>query len=80
VSAPLSIPPPDPRLEAVLESISDAFYAVSPEWTFVIFNGAAEQYFGVTRDQVLGQNMWEVFPPGVGRWPLNGPRPGSRRG
>nr|WP_271069089.1 HWE histidine kinase domain-containing protein [Caulobacter sp. NIBR1757] len=54
------------RLEAVLESISDAFYAVSPEWTYVIFNGAAEQYFGVTRDQVLGKNMWEVFPQGIG--------------
>eukprot|EP01030_Chromulinospumella_sphaerica_P011437 gene11437-11231_t len=63
---PLSIPPPDLRLEAVLESISDAFYAVSPEWTYVIFNGAAEQYFGVTRDQVLGKNMWEVFPQGIG--------------
>ena len=63
---PLSIPPPDPRLEAVLESISDAFYAVSPDWTFAIFNGAAEQYFGVTRAEVLGQNMWEVFPQGVG--------------
>ena len=50
----------------MLESISDAFYAVSPEWTYVIFNGAAEQYFGVTRDQVLGKNMWEVFPQGIG--------------
>lgn len=50
----------------MLESISDAFYAVSPEWNYVIFNGAAEQYFGVTRDQVLGRNMWEVFPQGIG--------------
>lgn len=50
----------------MLESISDAFYAVSPAWTYVIFNGAAEQYFGVTRDQVIGKNMWEVFPQGIG--------------
>jgi PAS domain S-box-containing protein len=50
----------------VLESISDAFYAVNTEWNYFIFHGAAEQYFGVTRDQVLGRNMWEVFPQGIG--------------
>lgn len=50
----------------MLESISDAFYAVAPDWTYVIFNGAAERYFGVSRDEVLGRDMWEVFPQGVG--------------
>ncbi len=65
-SRPLSSPPPDPRLEAVLESISDAFYAIDPDWTYVIFNGAAERYFGVSRHDVLGKDMWEVFPQGVG--------------
>jgi PAS domain S-box-containing protein len=50
----------------VLESISDAFYAVSPDWKYVIFNGAAEAYFGVSRRDVLGKDMWEVFPQGVG--------------
>ncbi|MBI1407740.1 MAG: PAS domain-containing protein [Caulobacter sp.] len=63
---PLSSPPPDPRLEAILESISDAFYAVDPDWTYSIFNAAAEAYFGIPRDQVLGRDMWDVFPQGVG--------------
>jgi PAS domain S-box-containing protein len=62
----LTTPPPDARLEAVLESISDAFYALDPDWKYVIFNGAAERYFGVSRNDVLGKEMWEVFPQGVG--------------
>ena len=50
----------------MLESISDAFYALSPDWKYVIFNGAAEAYFGVSRKDVLGKDMWEVFPQGIG--------------
>ncbi|MGE5502616.1 MAG: sensor histidine kinase [Ignavibacteriales bacterium] len=54
------------RLEAVLETISDGFYALDRDWTMVVFNRAAEQYFGVSREQVLGRNLWEIFPQGVG--------------
>lgn len=54
------------RLEAVLESVSDAFYALDADWRFVVFNRAAEEYFGVARDAVLGRDLWEVFPQGVG--------------
>lgn len=54
------------RLEAVLESISDGFYALDPDWRYVIFNRAAEDYFGVSRDQVLGKVLWDLFPQGRG--------------
>lgn len=68
-------PPKDPaaasrvyeaRLEAVLESVSDGFYALDPQWRYVVFNRAAERYFGVSRDEVLGKVMWDVFPQGRG--------------
>ena len=58
--------PLEARLTAVLESISDGFYALDRDWRFVIFNRAAEAYFGVSRDVVLGREMWEVFPQGIG--------------
>ncbi len=54
------------RLSAVLEAVSDGFYAVDRDWRYVIFNRAAEAYFGVSRDMLLGKVMWEVFPQGVG--------------
>lgn len=62
--------PPDQsheaRLEAVLESVSDAFYALDAAWRFVVFNRAAEEYFGVDRAAVLGRDLWEIFPQGLG--------------
>jgi PAS domain S-box-containing protein len=51
------------RLEAVLESVSDGFYAVDADWKLVVFNRAAELYFGVTRDRVLGRSLQDLNPP-----------------
>jgi PAS domain S-box-containing protein len=55
------------RLSAALESVSDGVYALDAEWRFVIFNRAAEEYFGVSRDLVLGRVLWDVFPQGRGK-------------
>jgi PAS domain S-box-containing protein len=74
------LPPPEPErappapldaaheawLDAVLESVSDAFYALDTSWRFVVFNRAAEAYFSTTRDQVLGRTFLEMFPQGQG--------------
>ena len=54
------------RLEAVLESISDTFYALDEDWRFVIFNKAAERYFDISADVILGRNLWDIFPQGRG--------------
>ncbi len=54
------------RLENVLEIVSDGFYALDRDWRFVIFNRAAEAYFGGSREQVLGQMIWDIFPQGIG--------------
>ena len=54
------------RLAAVLESVSDGFYALDREWRYVLFNRAAEIYFGVSNSLVLGKVMWDVFPQGRG--------------
>jgi PAS domain S-box-containing protein len=64
-------PPPhdtahEARLEAVLESVTDGFYALDEDWNYVVFNRAAEQYFGVPRDVIIGRNIWEIFPQGIG--------------
>ncbi|MFN3513669.1 MAG: sensor histidine kinase [Phenylobacterium sp.] len=54
------------QLAAVLESISDGFYALDADWRYVIFNRAAEAYFGVSAERLLGRRMWDVFPQGIG--------------
>ncbi|HJQ30168.1 MAG TPA: PAS domain S-box protein [Rubrobacter sp.] len=54
------------RVADILESISDAFYAVDKEWRFTYVNGKAEQLWGRSRDGLLGKNIWEEFPEAVG--------------
>jgi two-component system CheB/CheR fusion protein len=67
MTAPSSANPSyEARLEAVLESVSDAFYALDSDWRYVVFNRAAEDYFGVGRAAVMGRGLWEVFPQGLG--------------
>jgi len=55
-------PQADARLAAVLESISDVYYAVDREWRIVLFNRSAEEFFGMPRGQILGRVLWELFP------------------
>ena len=50
----------------ILESISDAFYAVDEEWRFTYVNGKAEELWGRSREELLGKNIWEEFPEAVG--------------
>ena len=54
------------RVEAVLASISDAFYALDRRWRFVYLNARAEQILGRSRDDLFGKNIWEEFAPAVG--------------
>jgi PAS domain S-box-containing protein len=54
------------RATDILESISDAFFAVDEEWSFNYINGKAEQFWGQSRDELLGKNIWEEFPQAVG--------------
>jgi len=46
----------------ILESITDAFFALDREWRFTYLNHQAEQLLQRSRAQLLGQNIWEEFP------------------
>jgi PAS domain S-box-containing protein len=50
----------------ILESISDAFYAVDGEWRLTYVNNKAEELWGRPREELLGKNVWEEFPEEVG--------------
>jgi PAS domain S-box-containing protein len=54
------------RAADTLESISDAFYAVDGQWRFTYVNGKAEELWGRHREELLGKNIWDEFPEGVG--------------
>ncbi|WP_170073264.1 PAS domain S-box protein [Mongoliibacter ruber] len=49
----------------ILESIGDAFFAVNNDFIVTYWNNTAERLIGVKRNEVLGKNLWEVFPDAV---------------
>ena len=50
------------RLEAVLESIPDIFFAFDAASRFTYVNGHAERFMQRPRQSLLGQDVWEAFP------------------
>lgn len=52
------------QIREILGSISDAFYAVDKNWKFTYFNKEAENLLLKKTEDVLGKNIWEVFPAG----------------
>lgn len=50
----------------ILESISDAFYAVDGAWRFTYVNSKAEEWWGRRREDLIGRVYWEEFPQAVG--------------
>jgi PAS domain S-box-containing protein len=46
----------------LLESITDAFYALDRQWRHTYVNQRALDYYGMTRTDLLGRSLWDVFP------------------
>jgi PAS domain S-box-containing protein len=46
----------------LLESITDAFYALDREWRFTYANQLALDYFGTSREELLGKVIWDLIP------------------
>ncbi len=47
--------------EIILESISDGVFTVDHEWKIMSFNRAAEKITGISRQEAIGNNCWNVF-------------------
>jgi PAS domain S-box-containing protein len=50
------------RLDTVIGSITDGFFIVDREWKFIRVNQAFEQLNKVSETDIVGKNMWELFP------------------
>jgi PAS domain S-box-containing protein len=50
------------RVETVLHSIHDAFFAVDPEWRLTYVNPQAEDLFDQSQEDLLGKVLWDEFP------------------
>lgn len=46
----------------IADSIDEAFYAVDTQWRLTYVNPIAERWWGKRRHELLGHNLWELFP------------------
>jgi PAS domain S-box-containing protein len=49
----------------ILESISDAFYALDHEWRFTYLNRQCEPIIRRRREDLIGKSIWKEFPEAV---------------
>ena len=53
------------QVETILASIRDGFYVLDRDWCFTYVNDRFCEQAGMSRAQLLGRNIWELFPPTV---------------
>jgi len=53
------------RLADILESVTDAFYAVDPAWRLTYVNRRTEELWQTRREALLGQDLWQHFGSSV---------------
>jgi PAS domain S-box-containing protein len=54
------------QITNILESITDAFFAVDHEWRFTYVNRQAEVLLQRPREMLLGKVLWDEFPEAIG--------------
>jgi PAS domain S-box-containing protein len=54
------------RARTILESITEAFVVLDPDWRYAAMNGTAERLMGVPAQSLIGKNHWELYPQTLG--------------
>src|SRR5262249_2715858 len=54
------------RTAAILESLTDGFFAVEAQGRMTYVNAVAERVLQRQREELVGREAWEMFPAGVG--------------
>jgi PAS domain S-box-containing protein len=53
------------KITNILESITDLYYQLDREWRFTDINRQTVARFGLSREELLGKVIWEVFPAAI---------------
>jgi PAS domain S-box-containing protein len=53
-------------LEHVLLEVHEQVFALDRKWRYVYVNERVTQVVGLTKEQILGKTIWELFPEVVG--------------
>ncbi len=50
------------RITSLLETVSDGFHTFDCEWRYSYVNSATARMLGKSREELLGSNLWELWP------------------
>jgi diguanylate cyclase (GGDEF)-like protein/PAS domain S-box-containing protein len=50
------------QIQTILESMSDGFFALGPDWRFTYANPEAERLLQRTHSELIGQHIWSLYP------------------
>ncbi len=50
------------QVNNILESITDGFFSITKDWIVTYFNKEAEKLLRISKDSILGNNLWDYFP------------------
>jgi PAS domain S-box-containing protein len=53
-------------LQGILGSITDAFFVLDKNWCFTFVNDETSRRMGMSREALLGRNVWELYPNALG--------------
>lgn len=54
------------QYESVIESVTDAIFALDADWRFTLMNHHAEILLDRKKEDLIGKSVWEEFPAAVG--------------
>ncbi len=54
------------RVVRVLEAMNAAFFALDRQWRFTYVNAEAERVLHASREELVGGEIWDLFPAAVG--------------
>ncbi len=50
------------QITNIFNSITDGFVSIDSQWRYTYVNSKAEQLVGKSKDELIGNSIWEIFP------------------
>jgi PAS domain S-box-containing protein len=57
-----TLQPSEQQEMSILDSIQDVFFAVDRQWRITYANSRAVAVAGMTAEEIIGKDLWEIFP------------------
>ncbi|KAM3109168.1 PAS domain-containing sensor histidine kinase [Phormidesmis sp. 146-33] len=55
------------QITNILESVTDGFVSLDADWRYIYVNRKAGEMLDRAPEALIGKNIWEVFPEGIGQ-------------